>query len=44
MNTHKDARLTYARRLERVRQMTFEGLSFAQAGAEHGVTPATARK
>jgi transposase InsO family protein len=27
-----------------VRQMTFRGLSFARAAAEHGVTPATARK
>ncbi len=44
MNTHKHARLTYARRPEMVRQMTFEGLSFARAAAEHGVTPATARK
>ena len=44
MNTHKHARLTYARRLEMVRQMTFEGRSFAQAAAEHGVTPPTARK
>ena len=44
MNTHKHARLTYARRLEMVRQMTFQGQSFVDAGAEHGVTPATARK
>jgi transposase InsO family protein len=44
MNTHKHARLTYVRRLEMVRRMTFEGLSFSQASAEHGVTPATARK
>ena len=44
MNTHKHARLTYARRLEMVHQMTFEGLSFAKAGVAHGVTPATARK
>ena len=44
MNTHKHARLTYARRLEMVCQMTFQGLNFAQAAAEHGVTPATARK
>jgi transposase-like protein len=44
MNTHKHARLTFARRLEMVRQMTFEGLNFAGAAAEHGVTPATARK
>ena len=44
MNTHKHARLTYARRLEMVRQMTFQGFSFSQAATEHGVTPATARK
>jgi transposase-like protein len=44
MNSHKHARLTYARRLEMVRQMTFEGLSFAGAAAVHGVTPPTARK
>jgi transposase InsO family protein len=44
MNTHKHARLTYARRLEMVRQMTFEGFSFSNAAATHGVTPATARK
>jgi transposase len=44
MNTHKHARLTYARRIEMVRQMVFRGLNCAQAAAEHGVTPATARK
>jgi transposase InsO family protein len=44
MNTHKHARLTYARRLEMVCQMTYQGRSVAQAAAEHGVTPATARK
>ena len=44
MNTHKHARLTYARRLEMVQQMTFEGLSVAGAAAVHGVTPPTARK
>ena len=44
MNTHKHARLTYARRLEMVRQMTFEGFTFTRAAAEHGVTPPTARK
>ncbi len=44
MNTHKHARLTFARRLQMVQQLTFEGFSFAQAAAEHGVTPATARK
>ena len=44
MNIHKHARLTYARRLEMVRQMTFEGFTFTRAAAEHGVTPPTARK
>jgi transposase InsO family protein len=44
MNTHKHARLTYARRLQMVQQLTFEGFNFSQAAAEHGVTPATARK
>ena len=44
MNTHKHARLTYARRLEMVHQMTFEGLSFSSAATAHGVTAATARK
>ena len=33
MNTHKHARLTYARRIETVRRMTFEGISFTQAAA-----------
>ena len=44
MNSHKHARLTYARRLEMVQQMTDWGWSAAQAAAAHGVTPATARK
>ena len=44
MNSHKHARLTYARRLEMVGQMTEQGLSAPQAAAAHGVTPATARK
>ena len=44
MNSHKHARLTYARRLEMVRQMTGQGLSAPQAAAAHGVTPSTARK
>jgi hypothetical protein len=39
MNTHKHARLTFARRLEMVKQMTSEGLDAAQ-----GVTAQTARK
>ena len=44
MNTHKHARLTFARRLQMVRQMTEGGLSACEAAAEHGVTPPTARK
>lgn len=44
MNTHKHARLTYARRLEMVRQMIEGGLSVADAAELHGVTPPTARK
>jgi transposase InsO family protein len=44
MNTHKHARLTFARRLEMVQQMTVQGLSAVQAAAVQGVTPPTARK
>jgi transposase InsO family protein len=44
MNSHKHARLTYARRLEMVQQMTEMHWSAGQAAAAHGVTPATARK
>lgn len=44
MNTDKHARLTYARRLEMVRQMTECGLSVADAADLQGVTPPTARK
>ncbi len=44
MNSHKHARLTYARRLEMVRQMIDEGLSAVEAAALQGVTPQTARK
>ena len=44
MNSHKHVRLTYARRLEMVRQMTGQGLSAPQAATVHGVTPSTARK
>ncbi len=43
MNTHKHARLTFARRYEMVHQM-LAGASASQAAAEHGVTAATARK
>ena len=44
MNSHKNARLTYARRVEMVRQMIEWGCSAGQAAGAHGVTPATARK
>ena len=44
MNSHKHARLTYARRLEMVRQMIDQGLSAGEAALAHGVTPPTARK
>ena len=44
MNTHKNARLTYARRLEMVLQMTQAGLSPYGAAACHGVSAPTARK
>ena len=44
MNSHKHARLTYARRLELVQQMTRADLSAAAAGALHGVSANTARK
>jgi transposase InsO family protein len=44
MNTHKRARLTYARRLEMVRQMIDPGLTAPEAAALHGVTAPTARK
>jgi transposase InsO family protein len=44
MNTHKHARLTFARRLQMVKQLTEGGLSTTQAAQTHGVTPATARK
>lgn len=44
MNTHKHARLTFARRAEMVKEMTEQGLSACEAAAKHGVTPPTARK
>ena len=44
MNTHKHARLTFARRLQMVLEMTEGGLTACEATAEHGVTPPTARK
>jgi len=44
MNTHKNARLTYLRRLEMVQDITERGLSPAEAGDRHGVSAVTARK
>lgn len=44
MNTHKHARLTFARRLEMVKQMTLHGFDAVQAAAAHGVTAPTVRK
>ena len=44
MNTHKNARLTYARRLEMVQDITERGVSATQAAAQHGVSTVTARK
>ena len=44
MNTHKNARLTYARRLEMVLSMTGQGLSVNAAADLAGVSEPTARK
>jgi len=44
MNHHKNARLTFARRLEMVRQMTHDSLTPADAAAAAGVSEPTARK
>jgi transposase InsO family protein len=44
MNTHKHARLTFARRLEMVKEMTEGGLSTTEAAFKHGVTAPTVRK
>lgn len=44
MNTHKNARLTYLRRLEMVQDLTGGGLSASEAGVKHGVSAVTARK
>jgi transposase InsO family protein len=44
MNTHKNARLTYLRRLEMVQDLTEGGLSASEAAAKHGVSAVTARK
>ena len=44
MNIHKNARLTFARRLEMVRDMLHKGFTPCVASAMHGVTEPTARK
>jgi len=44
MNTHKNARLTFVRRMEMVKAITQGGLTPAEAAAEAGVSPPTARK
>jgi transposase InsO family protein len=44
MNSHKNARLTFARRIELVRDMTSGRLSAAEAGRLHGVSATTASK
>lgn len=44
MNTHKNARLTYLRRLELVQDITERGLCASEAAAKQGVSPITARK
>ena len=44
MNSHKNARLTYARRMELVEDITKRGLSPHRAALAHGVTAPTARK
>jgi len=44
MNTHKNARLTYLRRLEMVQDITLRGMSAADAAAAAGVSAVTARK
>src|SRR3954468_256125 len=44
MNTHKNARLTFARRLEMVQDITQRGLTRAAAAAVHRVSVATVHK
>jgi len=44
MNIHKNARLTYLRRLEMVQDITERGLATSDAAANHGVSAVTARK
>lgn len=44
MNIHKNARLSLARRIEMVQEMTLNGLSACAAASAYGVTPPTVRK
>lgn len=44
MNTHKNARLTYLRRLEMVHDITERGVSASEAATKQGVSTVTARK
>ena len=44
MNIHKNARLTFVRRLEMVHQMIEQSISPGVAARTYGVSPATARK
>jgi transposase InsO family protein len=44
MNSHKNARLTYLRRLEMVQDITLRGVCAADAAAAAGVSAVTARK
>ena len=44
MNTHKNARLTYLRRVEMVQDITQRGLVASDAAAKQGVSAVTARK
>ena len=44
MNIHKNARLTFARRIELVRDVVDKGFTPCTAGAVHGVTGTSARK
>jgi transposase InsO family protein len=44
MDSHKNARLTYVRRIEMVQDITRRGLGVPQAAAAHGVSAPTARK
>ena len=44
MNIHKNARLTFVRRLDMVREMLLSGLTPVSSSGRHGVSAPTARK